>query len=180
MDNRLVIAECHADKLLTKMLCKAYNVRVDHSFGKYDLAKQMKKFFETPYDTICLGIIDNDRDDLKKIKRHPKFLQEFKLIESKNDLFFRTLEENGSKCFVIELFPAFEKWILKASHSADINPKAYKLSDNFRDLMKITKSAEVKHMSNVWNFLNDIIHSSSPHIETFKSFIGKSISTKLS
>ena len=67
--------------------------------------------------------------------------------------------------------PAIEKFILKSSDEAKINPTDYKISSDFKEFKDLTKRENIKRNNNFKNFLKAIYNEKSKSFVEFVDFL---------
>jgi hypothetical protein len=130
-NNKCIIPECYIDSCLVEVILEAGNDFVNHQKSNGKVANEMKRKFS---DRFCIGIIDEDRKPLD-------YLKNFKIQQS-NDYLRLWRHEIKRNQFIIQIRPVMEKWILRICEENNINvtSEEYKLPDNWKLLIKITKS----------------------------------------
>lgn len=82
-------------------------------------------------DSFALGIIDKDKHEITYIK-------EFNLITAKDSIYL--YKHSVKYHYIIQIYPAMERFFLKAAEEKDIDISDYGLPSDFKSLMRITKS----------------------------------------
>lgn len=125
-----IIIECYIDTKLIKALVPP-RTKYNHQKGCPKVVKVMQDNFK---DDFSIGIIDRDKKELG-------YANEFDLvIEVPNNLqLFRHQNKNH---YLIFICPAVEKWIISCALDAGILLSDYDLPNDFRSLMKITKTSK--------------------------------------
>lgn len=82
-------------------------------------------------DSFALGIVDKDKHEIAYIK-------EFNLIASKDSIYL--YKHSVKHHYIIQIYPAMERFFLKAAEEKDINISDYGLPSEFKSLIRITKS----------------------------------------
>jgi hypothetical protein len=117
---------------LVEVLLFADRDHVNHQKGNGNVANEMKERFENDF---CLGIIDEDREELE-------YLDEFSLlIETK---YLKLWKHNSKDQYIIQVRPVIEKWIMSLCEENGISLKEFNLPENWRDLTKVSKSISSK------------------------------------
>ncbi|OJV55836.1 MAG: hypothetical protein BGO31_17245 [Bacteroidetes bacterium 43-16] len=126
VETEAVIPECYIDTNLIQSLVPPAT-RYNHQKGCDNVAKVMQSKYK---GRVAVGIIDKD-------KRKISYLKEFEEIRSYNgDLFL--LRHHSEKHYLIQISPAIEAFIIKASQEANINLSDFDLPDQAGALKKIT------------------------------------------
>lgn len=133
MNELTIIPECYVDTCLTETITSCFN-QFNHQKGCGTVVKKMQKTFS---DSFAVGIIDRD-------KREDPYLQEFELIASNESLFL--YKHTTKHHYVIQIFPAIERFLLKAAEEKNIDiTAAYGLPTDLRSLTKRTKQIADKN-----------------------------------
>lgn len=129
-----VIPECYVDTALVETIVPPDNQRgYNHQMGCSKVATKMQNELR---DDFAVGIIDKD-------KREIKYLEEFKLVEQKGNLFLYKHSERPH--FIIQISPAIERFILCASEETNIDLAEYGLQNNLESLKQKTKKQTSKN-----------------------------------
>ncbi len=126
--NKCIIPECYIDSCLVEVLLVADRDFVNHHKGNGKVAKEMKENFGNDF---CLGIIDEDKEQLD-------YLKEFK--EEKVTGYLKLWKHMGKHHYIIQIRPVVEKWILEICKDNEINLADFNLPTDLKALLKITKS----------------------------------------
>lgn len=125
-----IIIECYIDTKLVKALVPP-QTKYNHQKGCPKVVKVMQDNFK---DDFSVGIIDRDKKELG-------YVNEFDLvIEAPNNL--QLLKHRNKNHYLIFICPAVEKWIIDGASDAGILLSDYGLPNDFRSLMKITKTSK--------------------------------------
>ncbi|CDS93034.1 conserved hypothetical protein [Sphingobacterium sp. PM2-P1-29] len=126
-----IIPECYVDTNLIETLVptgRGFN----HQKGCGTVAKVMKEKFS---DDFAVGIIDKDKQQLD-------YLNEFDVVHSYETL---TLHKHRTRHhYIVQIFPAIEKFILNAVEESQLNLGDYDLPNDFNELKKTSKSVNSK------------------------------------
>jgi hypothetical protein len=126
--NKCIIPECYIDSCLVEVLLVADKDYVNHHKGNGKVAKEMKENFDNDF---CLGIIDEDKEQLD-------YLKEFK--EEKVTEYLKLWKHETKHHYIIQIRPVVEKWILGICKSNEINLADFNLPTDLKELLRITKS----------------------------------------
>ncbi len=159
IDIRRVYPECFADTLLIELI---FNTRAWHLKGINNVADQLERFQNISLPIV--GIIDKD-----KFTRIPDYIKSFKEIEHKHSLILMQLEK--TKKFIVQLDPAFEKWIIEAGASCGITLVGTVYERDFKAFRHDAKDDEVHNNAKFKKFVNSIVTANPPHIQTLRSWI---------
>ena len=111
-----LITECYVDTALIETIVPPDNHRgYNHQMGCNKVAKKMQNDFR---DDFALGIIDKDKKSIN-------YLDEFTLIVKKGNLFLYKHPDRHH--FIIQIYPAIEKFILDSSAEVGVNLSDYDL-----------------------------------------------------
>ena len=135
MNGLLIIPECYVDTCLIETITNCYN-QFNHQKGCSQVAKVMQVKLNHGF---ALGIIDKDKHEIVYIK-------EFDLLASKGSLFLYKHKTNPH--YILQIYPAIEKFFLKAANEKGINIADYGLPTDFKILKKVTKSMADKNEEN--------------------------------
>lgn len=128
-----LIPECYVDTTLIETIVPPDNQRgYNHQMGCNKVAFKMQNDFK---DDFALGIIDKD-------KRSIKYLDEFALIVNNGNLFL--FKHPNKHHFIIQIYPAIEKFILDAAAEVDIDLTKYGLANELEELKRTTKKQTSK------------------------------------
>ena len=126
-----VIPECYIDTNLIETLVPPKS-RYNHQHGCGTVSKRMQEAF---LNTFALGIIDKDKNEIK-------YLNEFdELIHTGNLLLYKHKQRHH---YIIQIYPAMEKFILANAESAGVNLSDFGLSQDLNELRKQTKTIRSK------------------------------------
>ena len=126
--NKCIIPECYIDSCLIEVLLVADKDFVNHHKGNGKVAKEMQENFESEF---CLGIIDEDKEQLDYLKMFD---------EKKTTDYLKLWKHKTKQHFIIQIRPVIERWILKICEENEINISDYNLPTDLKDLLRITKS----------------------------------------
>lgn len=126
--NKCIIPECYIDSCLVEVLLVADKDYVNHHKGNGKVANEMRSNFE---DDFCLGIIDEDKEQLD-------YLKEFE--EKKATKYLKLWKHEKKNHYIIQIRPVVEKWILEICKNDNINLGDFGLPADLKGLLKITKS----------------------------------------
>ena len=126
--NKCIIPECYIDSCLVEVLLVADKDYVNHHKGNGKVAKEMKENFD---DDFCLGIIDEDKEQLD-------YLKEFE--EKKATEYLKLWKHQTKHHYIIQIRPVVESWILEICRHNEINLADFNLPTELKALLRITKS----------------------------------------
>jgi hypothetical protein len=126
--NKCIIPECYIDSCLVEVLLVADKDYVNHHKGNGKVAKEMKENFDNDF---CLGIIDEDKEQLD-------YLKEFE--EKKVTDYLKLWKHRAKHHYIIQIRPVVERWILGICKDNQINLADFNLPTELKALLKITKS----------------------------------------
>ena len=130
--NSCIIPECYIDSCMVEVLLFTDRDHVNHQKGNGNVVKEMKEKFQNDF---CLGIIDEDREDLD-------YLGEFSLLmETK---YLKLWKHNSKDHYLIQVRPVIEKWIMALCEENGIFLREFGLPENWRDLTRVSKSVASK------------------------------------
>jgi hypothetical protein len=130
MEELAVIPECFVDTCLAETITNA--THFNHQKGCGTVSKLMQEKLK---DKFALGIVDKDKKLLP-------YLIEFDLVGSQGSLFL--YKHRNKSHYIIQIFPAIEKFILKAVDEKGIHLADYNLPNTLTELTKITKNITSK------------------------------------
>ncbi len=129
----LVIPECYVDTAFIETIVPPDNQKgYNHQMGCNKVANRMQNDFK---DDFALGIIDKD-------KRSIKYLEEFQLITGDKNLFL--YKHPGRHHYIIQIYPAIERFILDACSEVDIDLANFGLKSDLEGLKQKTKKQTSK------------------------------------
>ncbi len=153
-----IIPECYVDTNLIETLvptARGFN----HQKGCGTVAKVMKEKFP---DDFAVGIIDKDKLQLD-------YLNEFDVIHIFDNL---TLHKHKSRShFIIQIFPAIEKFILSAVKESQLDLANYDLPYDFNELKKTSKSVNSKFDKRFKKLFKDIQASGNSEFTKLGSWV---------
>ncbi len=161
IDIKRIYPECNADTLLIELLLKQEEPK--HCQGITEVAKAMKGC--TRIDKVIVGLVDDD-----KFKRLPSYIKEFKLIENQNGL---KKHHPSANQYIIQLQPAFEKWIIAAGESCNVSFNASYYKGNFDKFKNDAKSPVVNQNDYMKEYIRKIILANPPAIQTLNSWLNE-------
>ncbi len=126
--NKCIIPECYIDSCLIEVLLVADKDYVNHHKGNGKVANEMQDKFN---DDFCLGIIDEDKEQLDYLK----FFEEKKATD-----FLKLWKHTEKHHYIIQIRPVIEKWFLRICNENDINLSDFNLPTDLKSLLKITKA----------------------------------------
>lgn len=126
--NKCIIPECYIDSCLVEVLLVADKDYVNHHKGNGKVAKEMKENFGNEF---CLGIIDEDKEQLD-------YLKEFD--DKKTTEYLKLWKHKEKHHYIIQIRPVIEKWFLKICNENEINLSDFGLPTDLKGVLKITKS----------------------------------------
>ena len=125
-----IIPECYIDTKLIKALVPP-QTKYNHQKGCPKVVQVMKEYFN---DNFAVGIIDRDKKELG-------YANEFDLVIEVSDS-LQLFKHRNKNHYLIFICPAVEKWIIACASDAGIMLSDYGLPNDFRSLMKTTKTSK--------------------------------------
>ncbi len=128
-----IIPECYIDTNLIETIVppiKGYN----HQKGAGTVTRLMQGKLN---DKFAVGIVDKDKKQLK-------YVEEFDLKINIGDLLLFKHKNPQKHHYLIFINPAMEKWIIKNTDEVGISLQDYGLSNNLKELTKMTKKVTSK------------------------------------
>jgi hypothetical protein len=126
-----VIPECYIDTKLCKVLVPPAS-RYNHQKGCPNVAKVMR---EKLGNDFALGIVDRDKLELT-------YFKEFDLITEIPENIQLLKHKSEPHHYLIFIRPTMEKWIIFCAEESGISLGDFGLPDDFRQLLKITKTSK--------------------------------------
>jgi hypothetical protein len=115
-------------------------------------------------DDFALGIIDKD-------KRVLTYLQEFDEVLFDEAAQLRLLKHKQKPHFFIQIVPAIERWILKNVEEAALDLTEFNLPVDFEQFLKITKTADKKHNTDLKALFKALKQAKPKGIETLTNWV---------
>lgn len=140
-----IIPEYYIDTKLCKILVPPTN-RYNHQKGCPNVVKVMKEKLKNDF---ALGIVDRDKQELD-------YYKEFNLVVEVPDniqLFKHTSEPHH---YLIFIRPAMEKWIISCAGESEIPFGNFKLPNDFKELLRITKTSKSENDDPYSNNFRDL------------------------
>jgi hypothetical protein len=157
--NKCIIPECYIDSCLVEVLLVADRDYVNHHKGNGKVAKEMKENFDNDF---CLGIIDEDKEQLD-------YLKEFK--EEKVTRYLRLWKHAGKHHYIIQIRPVVEKWILEICKENEINLADFNLPADLKTLLRITKSVGSRKEHRLVRLFKEMKNKNCPPVLELKNWI---------
>ena len=156
----LVIPECYVDTTFIETIIPPDNHRgYNHQMGCSKVANKMQNDLK---DDFALGIIDKD-------KRSVKYLDEFTLIENKKSLFL--YKHPDKHHYIIQIYPAIERFILESCFEVDIDLSDYGLMNDLEGLKQITKKQTSKNDPQLIKLFKELKNRKALEIVTLSNWI---------
>lgn len=153
-----IIPECYVDTNLIETLVPTGS-GFNHQKGCGTVAKVMKERFS---DDFAVGIIDKDKNQLD-------YLNEFDVIITSGNL---TLHMHKSRLhYIIQIFPAIEKFIINAVEECELDLTHYDLPDEFNELKKVSKSVSSKFDKRFKQLFRDLHSSGSVELTILAKWV---------
>ena len=154
-----IFPECYADTLLVKLILQRGNPA--HYKGIHNVAAALQK--HQNHTQFTVGLIDKD-----KVKNASNYIKKFIVVFEQDNLAILNLP--GTQIYLIQLNPAFEKWLLAAAGSCGISlPNDYIFEHFKRD----AKDINVEDISRCKKFINSVVEANPPAIQTLKFWLEK-------
>lgn len=154
----LVIPECYVDTTLIETIVppvRGYN----HQMGCNKVAQKMQNDLK---EYFALGIIDKD-------KRSIKYLEEFSLVVSEKSLFL--YKHPNRPHYIIQIYPAIERFILDSSAEVDIDLPEYGLQNDLEGLKQKTKKQTSKKDPQLIQLFRELKNRNAPQVVTLSKWI---------
>jgi hypothetical protein len=155
-----ILPECYVDTNLIESLVppvKGYN----HQKGCGTVTKRMQ---EKLHDRFAVGILDKDKKELK-------YVQEFDLKIDIGDLQLLRHKNPDKQHYLIFIYPAIEKWIMKNIELAGISLEYYGLPNDLFELTKITKRVTSKKDKTFKLLFEELKKHKVPNVEILSLWI---------
>lgn len=127
-----IIPECYVDTNLIETLAPPVN-HYNHQKGCGTVANVMKGHFS---DRFALGIIDKDKKQIDYLKEFSEICKTDSLILHKHP---------NKPHYIIQVFPAIERFILRCAVESGISLEDYGLSSDIEKLKKRSKTVTSKN-----------------------------------
>ncbi|MEI9958091.1 MAG: hypothetical protein WDM90_17705 [Ferruginibacter sp.] len=157
--NKCIIPECYIDSCLVEVLLVADRDYVNHHKGNGKVANEMKENFE---DGFCLGIIDEDKEQLD-------YLKEFD--EKRVTEYLRLWKHKAKHHYIIQIRPVVERWILEICRINGINLEDFGLPSDLKKLLKVTKSVGSRKDDRLVKLFKQMKNENCPPVTELKNWI---------
>lgn len=156
----LVIPECYVDTAFIEAIVPPDNQQgYNHQMGCNKVASKMQNDLK---DDFALGIIDKD-------KRSIRYLDEFSLITNEKNLFL--YKHTDRHHYIIQIYPAIERFILESCSEVDIDLSEYGLEHNLEGLKQKTKKQTSKKDPQLINLFKELKKRNASQIVTLSKWI---------
>jgi hypothetical protein len=156
----LVIPECYADTAFIETIVPPDNQRgYNHQMGCNKVANKMQNDLK---DDFALGIIDKD-------KRTIKYLDEFNPVANKKSLFL--YKHPNKHHYIIQIYPAIERFILESCSEVDIDLSDYGLKSDLEGLKQTTKRKTSKKDPQLIQLFEELKNRNAPQVITLAKWI---------
>jgi len=158
-----IFPECNADTLLVELLLQ--RGKPAHYKGNSKVAKALERLEN---DTILIfGIVDSD-----KFKNTPPYLANFTITKEdrSGDMGLILKQMPGSQKHLIFVCPKFEPWIWDRAAESGINPSEHGFP-SLDELYKVSKRNEIREEVNFKRFVNAVVMSDNPAIQTLRNWL---------
>ena len=161
MSPKLVIAECNADTLLAEVVCRNLVVRVDHGAGS-EVIQQLRG------NSFGIAIIDDDK------RKHP-YCKHFKTLEKADEVELLNFVGEGKNHFMIIVSPAFERWIITAAETVNLQAELFGVPLNFEEFKSYCKRQSARNSPELRALITAIVDAESAHTTTLRKFIERAL-----
>jgi len=154
-----IIPECYVDTNLVETITGSFN-RFNHQKSCNEVSKAMQS--PKLIDAFALGIIDKD-------KKAIRYLEGFESVGNLEDLFL--FKHPQKHHYIIQIFPAIEKFILKSAKEIGIDLGDFGLPNEFEELKRITKRNTSRNNPALRKLFIEMKHKNSSQIITLAKWI---------
>lgn len=162
IDIKRIFPECNVDTLLVQLILKRGNA--NHNKGINKVATAIKNYDSGDF---VIGLVDTD-----KFVRNPDYFVNFIVIYNRiKEEGLIILKHPNENKYLIRIDPAFEKWIMKLAEEMHIPLPAE--FDTFDKLKKAAKDDSIVDNSKFKKFLNKVINSNHPAVQTITNWLLK-------
>lgn len=156
----LVIPECYTDTAFIETIVPPDNHRgYNHQMGCNKVANKMQNDLK---DDFALGIIDKD-------KRTIKYLDEFNPVANKKNLFL--YKHPNKHHYIIQIYPAIERFILESCSEVDIELSDYGLMNDLEGLKQKTKKQTSKKDPQLIKLFKELKNRNAEQVVTLSKWI---------
>ena len=156
----LVIPECYVDTAFIETIVPPDNQRgYNHQMGCNKVACKMQNDLK---DDFALGIIDKD-------KRSVKYLDEFNPVANKKNLFL--YKHPDKHHYIIQIYPAIERFILESCSEVDIDLSDYGLKSDLESLKQKTKKQTSKNDPQLKKLFKELKNRNAEQVVTISKWI---------
>ena len=154
----MILAECHADTLLAKMLLPEFDV--DRSCNIGAVSNRFQKYYK---NRKAIGIIDMAKNMGKTFKQFKKY--------SSNDLPNMIHLWNEQKHHLIYFKEGLERFLHESASQAGVDRNKYPKFSSTQQIRIYTKTIQVDSNFEFRNFLNEIKNKNPDNFKTFINWI---------
>jgi hypothetical protein len=148
-----VIPECNIDSNLFDVLLNFGKKGVNHTKGNNTVVRKIQEKFE---DMFCLGVIDQDKENLKFIDER---CHEIKITGVTD--YFKLFKERDRPHYIIQIVPEVETWIIKVVNNLKIDLEYFGINaKNVIELARITKKVTAKDDQRFRALFKEIVRKS--------------------
>lgn len=157
-----IIPECYVDTKVAEIVGQA-SKKYNHQHGCGDVANKLIKY----KDTVCLGIIDEDKNKGPRAK----YFSEFITLREEHNLILK--KHRKRKQYLIVVCPEIERWLMNNARVVQIDPtdEAYKLPVDLKGFTSICKTQDIDRNQGFYRFVKALINKGAPSILTLKNWI---------
>ena len=159
-----IIPECYIDTKLCKILVPPLS-RYNHQKGCPNVAKVMKEKLSNDF---ALGIVDRDKWELT-------YFKEFNLVTEIPENIQLLKHRSQQHHYLIFIRPTMERWIISCARESGIVLGDFGLPDDFKQLLKITKTSKSENedvfSSNLRDLFKEFKRTNSHFVATLTFWI---------
>lgn len=153
----MIHLECDNDETLMLALGVTRN-QMSHHAGKGRVSKALA---QSPRE-LDLGLVDQDPG-----QPPPKYLREFRVVESAEELGLVLYEHPVDQKRLVEIRPDLEPWLYLAGPAVGVRPVDHRLSERHSGLHRAAKRLR----TNLMDYLAACRRADSPHLSRLASWI---------
>lgn len=154
-----IIPECYVDTNLIETIVPPIGKGYNHQKGCGTVTKVMKENFS---DRFALGIIDKD-------KKQVDYLNEFNEVKNYGTLILH--KHNQKHHYIIQIFPAVEKFFLDNATAVGLSLQDYDIPGDFEELKRNSKTAKSKNDPKYRKLFKDIKNAGTKDFKILAEWI---------
>lgn len=175
MSDFLIVTECYFDTYFIERLMGFKGREVNHAEGgKTDVINLLKRRY-LPNGLFGIGIVDEDRDHLKRPNKNPLkawLIESFEEIEDTDSTGLSVLPNSQVYCITVK--PALEIWLMKCLEAINMTLTDFEVEDHhWRPFKKLTGRRNSGNNPQLIQLVDVLLTEQPPMIAGLKGLIDK-------